>query len=636
MRWDEKRYGREYDLERYMIVAVSHFNMGAMENKGLNIFNTQFVLASPDTATDADYQQIAGVIAHEYFHNWSGNRITCRDWFQLSLKEGFTVFRDQAFTADHHSKGVKRIEDVNLLRTRQFAEDAGPLAHSIRRQSYIEINNFYTLTVYEKGAEIVRMLHTLLGAKGFRAGSDLYFERYDGKAVTCDDFIQAMAEANQTNLSQFKRWYSQVGTPIVRVSQQYDQKTNTFILALAQHSQSPEPLQIPLKMGLLNAAGDPEQIKLEGQTTTATELVLHLTQAKQQFVFKAIERQPILSLLRDFSAPIKLIQSQSLEELAFLLRYDSNPFNRWEAGQKLASTLILSLIADIQQQRTLVLNPILIETFTHLLAQDWDDLAYFSLLLTLPTETYLAEQMHIIDVDAIHSAHQFVSLQIAKKLQSQFYNGYQRYHQSDFVGFDTQAISQRRFKNSCLHYLAYANTEIVEQLTATQFQTATNMTDQIAALNIIVHHQHATKNQQLQFFYQQWQQEALVINKWFALQASACLPETFAKVNALMLHPAFSLDNPNRLCALISTFAQGNPVCFHAINGEGYQFLADNVITVNYINPQIASRMVIALTQWRRFDSPRQQLMTEQLERIINTDNISKDVYELASKSLLS
>lgn len=633
MAWDEKNYGREYDLDLYMIVAVGHFNMGAMENKGLNIFNTKFVLASPDTATDSDYEHIAAVIAHEYFHNWSGNRVTCRDWFQLSLKEGFTVFRDQSFTADQTSQGVKRIEDVNLLRMRQFVEDAGPLAHPIRPEAYIEINNFYTLTVYEKGAEVVRMLQTLVGQQGFRAGSDLYFKRHDGQAVTCDDFVQAMEAANQMDLSQFKRWYSQVGTPVIQVAQHYDEIAQTLTLTLTQKSQSTAALQIPIKVGLLNSEGSPAKIKLENNHQGNNEVILELTKNKQSFVFKELAHKPILSLLRGFSAPVKLEHSQSLEELAFLLSYDSDPFNRWEAGQKLASTLIFSLIEAIQQDKKLSLNPILIDAFKHLLTQSWDDLSYLSLLLTLPTEIYLSEQMKVIDVDAIHQAREFVQVQLATYLQAQFLSLYQLHH-DEKADLNPVAIGKRRIKNSCLSYLANIETAIYHELVTTQFENATNMTDQITALGLIVNSQHPDKTASLHAFYDQWQHEKLVIDKWFTLQASTCLKDTFTKVQALMKHPAFNLNNPNRMRSLIGAFSQANPVCYHAKNGEGYQFLADNVIALNTINPQVASRMVTALTQWKRFDKSRQQLMRIQLERIVKTAGISKDVYELVNKSL--
>ena len=634
MTWDEKIYGREYDLDLYMIVAVGHFNMGAMENKGLNIFNTKFVLASPDTATDIDYEQISGVIAHEYFHNWTGNRITCRDWFQLSLKEGFTVFRDQEFTADHTSRGVKRIEDVNLLRTRQFAEDAGPLSHPIRPEAYIEINNFYTLTVYEKGAEVVRMLHTLLGSEGFRAGSDLYFQRHDGQAVTCDDFVNAMADANKTDLNQFKRWYSQAGTPVIHVTQHYDESAKTLTLELEQHSNSPEPLQIPIKIGLLNTDGSPAEILLDNSETGSDEVILQLTADKQRFVFNELTEQPVVSLLRGFSAPVKLNLEQSLEELAFLLSYDKDSFNRWEAGQKLASNIIFALIDDIQQGRSLSLNSILIEAIDNVLEEDWDDLSYFSLLLSLPSESYLAEQMTVVNVEAIHQAREFVRLKLVENLQLHFNSLYRMHHRDESDSFNAKAIGRRRIKNTCLSYLIKLETKDSREIAQTQFESASNMTDQIAALGAIVNSEHPAKNDCLEAFYQQWQDEALVIDKWFALQASSSMPDTFANVQALMQHSAFDLKNPNRVRSLIGAFSQGNPVRYHAATGEGYQFLADQVIALNRLNPQVASRMVTALTNWKRFDKQRQDMMKTQLERIIQTESISKDVYELASKSL--
>ena len=634
MSWDEKVYGREYDLDLYMIVAVGHFNMGAMENKGLNVFNTKFVLASPDTATDSDYEGISGVIAHEYFHNWTGNRITCRDWFQLSLKEGFTVFRDQTFTADHSSQGVKRIEDVNLLRARQFAEDAGPLAHPIRPNAYIEINNFYTLTVYEKGAEVVRMLHTLLGEKGFRAGSDLYFERHDGQAVTCDDFVAAMESANNVNLGQFKRWYSQIGTPVVNVHQYYDAVKKTLTLELEQQSQAPEPLQIPLKMGLLHSDGTATEIYLNDSKDGQQEIILQLTEAKQCFTFHQLDQKPVLSLLRGFSAPIKLNNAQSLEELAFLLSYDNDHFNRWEAGQKLAATIIFSLIDAIQQHKPLTLNPILIHAFQNVLTETWDDLSYFSLLLSLPSEIYLAEQMKVVDVDAIHQAREFLRLKLAETLHVELNALYQRYHKDESGCFDANAIGRRRIKNSCLSYLSTLEHADIQKMAVSQFKNAGNMTDQMAALCAIVNSNHPEKSTSLEAFYQQWQDEALVIDKWFALQASSSMSGAFITVQALLNHEAFDLKNPNRTRSLIGAFSQANPVNYHAKNGEGYQFLADQVIALNSINPQVASRMINALTQWRRFDEQRQQLMKAQLERIIKTENISKDVYELASKSL--
>ena len=639
MRWDEQAYGREYDLDLYMIVAVGHFNMGAMENKGLNIFNTKFVLARPDTATDSDYEHIEGVIGHEYFHNWTGNRITCRDWFQLSLKEGFTVFRDQEFTGDQTSKAVKRIEDVKLLKVRQFAEDAGPLSHPIRPEAYIEINNFYTLTVYEKGAEVVRMIHTLLGEEDFRKGSDLYFQRHDGQAVTCDDFVNAMESASGIDLSLFRRWYSQAGTPTVEATDSYSQQDKTLTLTLKQSGEATsgqpvkQPLHIPVKLGLLAADGSVAKACIDGRAVD--EVILELTQPEQIFVFEQLDEKPVVSLFRGFSAPVVLNRQQSLEELAFLLSHDTDTFNRWDAGQKMSGQVIFSLMDDIQQGKELLLNPLLVEAYAKVMRQSWDDLSYFSLLLSLPAENYLAGQMDVIDVDAIHQAREFVKKTLAEQLQSQFQDLYQRYHKDESGQFDAGAIGRRRIKNTCLSYLAMLESVESHQATEKQFSSAKNMTDQMAALAVIVESKNPAKARCLESFYQQWQDEALVIDKWFALQASSSAEDTFSTVQSLMQHSAFELTNPNRVRSLIGAFSQANQLHFHATNGQGYQFLADQVIALNSINPQVASRMVSALTQWKRFDKNRQSLIKAELGRIINTPDISKDVYEIASKSLL-
>ncbi len=646
MHWDEQVYGREYDLDLYMIVAVGHFNMGAMENKGLNVFNTKFVLARPDTATDSDYEHIEGVIGHEYFHNWTGNRITCRDWFQLSLKEGFTVFRDQEFTGDRTSKAVKRIEDVNNLRTRQFAEDAGPLAHPIRPHAYIEINNFYTLTVYEKGAEVVRMIHTLVGAEGFRKGSDLYFERHDGQAVTCDDFVNAMEAANAIDLTQFRLWYAQAGTPVLTVQQAYDADAQTLTLTITQQCPPTpgqavkEPMHMPVTVGLINNDGSIAPCNLQDfapkleRGNERNEVILQLTQSEQTFIFEGLKEQPVLSILRAFSAPVKLVMERSLKELAFLLSHDSDTFNRWEAGQQLAGQIIAGLIADIQNNRPLQVNPIIITAFKQVIEQSWDDLSYFSLLLSLPSETYLAEQMQVVDVEAIHTAREFVLLALAEQLQEQFKTLYQDNHREESGLFDSGAIGRRRIKNICLAYLGRLEQAEIQQWSQQQFDSAKNMTDQMAALAVIVNSSHPARQQCLSNFYQQWQAEALVIDKWFALQASSHNPDTFTTVQALMQHPAFDLKNPNRVRSLIGAFSQANPLHFHAANGQGYQFLADQIIALNTLNPQVASRMLSALTTWRRYDQGRQVLIKAQLERIMTTEDVSKDVYEVASKSL--
>ncbi len=641
MHWDEQVYGREYDLDLYMIVAVGHFNMGAMENKGLNIFNTKFVLARPDTATDSDYEHIEGVIGHEYFHNWTGNRITCRDWFQLSLKEGFTVFRDQEFTGDRTSKAVKRIEDVNMLRTRQFAEDAGPMAHPIRPDAYMEINNFYTLTVYEKGAEVVRMLHTLLGAEGFRKGCDCYFQRHDGQAVTCDDFVKAMEDANAINLSQFRRWYGQAGTPKIHVEQAYDAGSQSLTLTIKQSCPATpgqnikEPLHIPITVGLLDNQGAAIKCKLQDQDDEKDELILQLTASEQSFTFTGLAEKPVVSILRNFSAPVKLEMERSLEELAFLLSYDSDTFNRWEAGQQLAGQIISDLIVDVQQGRTLRLAPIMTTAFKQVLAQPWADLSYLSLLLSLPSESYLAEQMQVVDVEAIHKAREFVIRILAEQSKAELEALYLSNHRDESGQFNSGAIGRRRIKNVCLSFLGRLENEQSQQWAEQQFNNAKNMTDQIAALANIVNHPHPAKQQCLSKFYQQWQSEALVIDKWFAIQASSPMLDAFATVLSLTSHPAFDLSVPNRVRAVIGAFSQANPLHFHALNGQGYEFLADKVIALNILNPQVASRMLGPLTSWRRFDNARQQLMKDQLERVMNSPAISRDVYEVASKSLL-
>ncbi|MDD4913808.1 MAG: aminopeptidase N [Methylococcales bacterium] len=639
MRWDEQVYGREYDLDLYMIVAVDHFNMGAMENKGLNIFNTKFVLARPDTATDSDYEHIAGVIAHEYFHNWTGNRVTCRDWFQLSLKEGFTVFRDQEFSGDQTSRAVKRIEDVNALRTRQFAEDAGPLAHPVRPDAYIEINNFYTLTVYEKGAEVVRMLHTLLGAEGFRKGCDLYFARHDGQAVTCEDFINAMETANGLEFNQFRLWYSQAGTPVLTVDQHYDAATRQLQVQIRQ-SCPPTPnqpvkqaLHIPVRIGLLQADGSPAPIQLNGKASHE-EVVLNVTQAEETFVFENLSQPPVISILRGFSAPVIVNFQRTVDELAFLLRHDSDGFNRWEAGQQLAVQIIFGLIDDLQNDRPLKPSTVMTEAYRGILAEQNDDLSYQAMLLTLPEESYLAGQMQVIDVDAIHQAREHLRKTLAQALAAEFRQAYKANNLDESGSFDAKAVGRRRLKNTCLTYLIKLETQEIYQLSEQQFYAAGNMTDQIAALSVIVNSQHPAKARSLDSFYHQWRREALVIDKWFALQAASSMPNTIATVQSLLLHPAFDLKTPNRVRALIGAFSQSNAVHFHARTGEGYRFLADQVLALNALNPQIASRMVTGLAQWRRYDAGRQILMKQQLQRIIDTAHLSRDVYEIASKSL--
>lgn len=635
MRWDEEAFGREYDLDLYMIVAVSHFNMGAMENKGLNVFNTKFVLASTATATDADYENIEAVIGHEYFHNWSGNRVTCRDWFQLSLKEGFTVFRDQQFTAHQTSPAVKRIKDVNMLRTHQFAEDAGPLAHPIRPDSFVEINNFYTLTIYEKGAEIVRMLHTLLGETGFRKGCDLYFDRHDGQAVTTEDFVKALEDANDVGFSQFERWYSQAGTPIVAVNSVYNEQDETYTLTFKQNSlpspkqPSKEDFHIPISIGLIDQSGKEMTLDNQGAST-----VFELTKKEQSITFNTIVEEPVPSVLRGFSAPIKLEQSLSLEQNIHLFQHDSDSFNRWEAGQNCVSQLIFDAVGALQKNQSIPPLPnTLIEAFRNILQAPLNDLAYQALLLSLPSKAYLAEQMDVIDIDALYQAYSAIKRSLATELSDLWLQHYQANHLPN-AGIRSHDIAQRSFKNLCLDYLMNIDNDAHTALAIEQFNTANNMTDQIAALGQLSHLPTSQSAPFLSRFYEQWKAEDLVIDKWFTLQACSEKASTLDDVNALIQHPDFDFKTPNRVRSLIGAFASANPLQFNAADGAGYNFVADNIITLDAINPQIAARLANSLSRWKKFDPQRQQLIKHALTRIQLHQPLSKDLLEIVTRSL--
>ncbi|MBY4677986.1 aminopeptidase N [Marinobacterium arenosum] len=636
MRWDEQVYGREYDLDIYMIVAVDFFNMGAMENKGLNIFNTSCVLANPETTTDAAFQRVEGVVAHEYFHNWSGNRVTCRDWFQLSLKEGFTVFRDAEFSADMNSRTVKRVEDVTLLRTAQFAEDAGPMAHPVRPESFIEISNFYTLTVYEKGAEVVRMIHTLLGPELFRKGSDLYFERHDGQAVTTDDFVQAMEDASGRDLSQFRRWYSQAGTPRLAVSDSYDEASGRYQLHVKQSCPAtPEaerklPFHIPLAIGLLDGEGNDLPLT-DGQTSQ----VLDLTEAEQTFTFEDIPVRPVPSLLRGFSAPVKLSYPYSREQLVFLIRHDSDGFNRWDAAQTLATELMEALVADYQAGRELQIDSCLVDAFAAVLDDSSLDPAMVAKTLSLPSEAYLAERAEQADVEAIHAVREFLRLVLAKALRERFERVYRANCSDAPYSPDAESIARRSLKNLCLAYLMTLQQQNYLQLALDQYHQADNMSDAQSALVQVVHSGFdEAREQLLGDFYQRWQKETLVVNQWLSVQASNPQPDTLGRVRQLMEHPAFDIRNPNRVRALLAVFCAQNPVNFHAGDGSGYRFLAEQVIRLNELNPQIASRLLTPMTRWRKFDPQRQTLMKGALQQVMDSGELSRDVYEVVSKSL--
>lgn len=650
MRWDEQVYGREYDLDIYMIVAVDDFNMGAMENKGLNIFNTSCVLAKPETTTDVGFQRVEAVVAHEYFHNWSGNRVTCRDWFQLSLKEGFTVFRDAEFSADLNSRTVKRVEDATLMRTMQFAEDGGPMAHPVQPASFIEISNFYTLTIYEKGAEVVRMIHTLLGASGFRAGSDLYFERHDGQAATIDDFVRAMEDATGEDLTQFKRWYAQAGTPKIEVEDSYDEAAAEYRLRFKQiqpdtpdmPAAQKQPLLIPVALGLLGDAGHlPLQLQgeaIDGETSDNTHRVLRLTDESQEFVFINVPERPVPALFRGFSAPVKWRYEYSRDDLQRLSIAEEDGFSRWDATQQLAVAVIDDAINAYNRGAEIAVDQRLVEAFRALLNNKALDKAMVALMLQLPSEAYLSELADEVDVEAIHEARQGVKQYLAETLKFELSECYAENNIEEPYSAEASQIARRSLKNICLSYLLCLDDDLGISLARQQYQQSANMTDTMAALTGVVNSSQsgaaACAEQLLADFYEQWQHEALVVNQWLMAQATCHLPGTLQRVKALMNHPAFDIHNPNKVRSLIGAFCNNNPINFHRITGEGYEFLADQVISLNHSNPQIASRLITPLTKWRKYSVQRQQLMRAALQRIEATPDLSSDVYEVVSKSL--
>jgi aminopeptidase N len=596
--WDEKRFGLALDLDQYKIVAVGDFNSGAMENKGLNIFNTKYVLARSDTATDTDYFNIDRVVAHEYFHNWTGNRVTCRDWFQLSLKEGLTVFRDQEYGADTYSRAVTRIQEVRSLRAAQFAEDAGPMKHPVRPQSYQEIRNFYTMTVYEKGAEVVRMQHTLLGEEKFQAGMKLYFRRHDGQAVTCDDFVQAMQDASGVDLTQFKRWYDVPGTPVVEAESEY--ADGKFVLRVKQSMNPPFHIPFAVKIG-------------------AHEQVLSLRKAEETFNFEAKEK-PVPSLLRGFSAPVILNYPYTEAELLHLMAQDDDAFNRWEAGQRLATTTILEKggkpsAAFLAAARNVLDNP---------------DPAFAAEALNLPAESFLAEQLDVVDPDALHESRNRLRRELAGALEKELLSTYDRLQSREPYSPDPVSSGRRALRNLCLGYLVEAGHS---KRAYGQFRNADNMTDAMAALTALANADCPERLPALEAFYAKWQHEPLVVDKWLAVQATSRLPGTLSRVKELLAHPAFDIKVPNKVYALIRAFA-ANHVRFHAADGGGYVFLADQVIALNALNPQVAARMARGFDRWKKFDSGRQAKAKIALERIRDANNLTKDVAEIVNKAL--
>ena len=628
MRWDEKHYGREYDLDIFMIAAVNDFNFGAMENKGLNIFNDKYILVDSHSATDSDYAAVDLVVGHEYFHNWSGNRVTLQDWFQISLKEGFTVFREESFTQTMGLSEVDRIQKVKNLRATQFTVDAGPLAHPVRPDSYIEMNNFYTTTVYEKGAELIRMMKIILGAEKYRAGTDLYFSRYDGMAVTCDDFVAAMSEAGEVDLTQFKLWYSQAGTPVLKIKTQYDDIKKKYFLDVTQHCPSTpgqpdkKPMHIPLAIGLLAKTG---------KHVLEKETVLNFKKETEHFTFENIHEKPVISLLRGFSAPVKIEYDYTEEELAFLMAYDDDGVARWEAGQQYATQVLLKLIKQIVDKKIKEVPKLFLQAFNQMLTSDQLNQALIAEMMSLPDEIYLSEMFKVVDVDAIVSARYFLKQTIAATLKENLIQVYEKNHDNSEYVYSTEAGAKRALKNHCLHYLTLL--EGMDKLAYQQFNSSNNMTDQFAALVALSNTDSPLRENALALFYENWQDNNLVLDKWLFVQASAARSTVLEEVNRLLVHPCFSLKNPNKVRAVLGAFTR-NFSGFHQEDGKGYELIGKYVLLLDSINPMGASRLAASFSSWRMFKAPRKEKMREELEKILAQKNISADVFEIVSKSL--
>ena len=647
MHWDEDVFGLELDLERFMIVAVSDFNAGAMENKGLNIFNTKYILARSDTATDYDYFGVDKVVAHEYFHNWTGNRVTCRDWFQLSLKEGLTVYRDQEYSADEYSRPMARIQEVRDLRNRQFPEDAGPMAHAVRPESYVEINNFYTATVYDKGAEVVRMYATILGKEGFRRGMDLYFKRHDGQAVTCDDFRAAMADANGVDLTQFGRWYSQAGTPALECSGKYDGKNETFTLTVTQScpptpgQATKEPFVIPLAVGLVDLDGKDLPISIASKalfggvrSNGSRTAVLAVTEGRQDFVFKQVPEQPVPSLLRGFSAPVHVKYDHSDSELTHLMAFDSDAFNRWEAGQALAIRLLLGAIESVRAGRQMEVPVSFSEAMGRVISDGSRDPAFAAECLQFPGEGYLAECMEVADPDAIHIARMRLIRDIATKYRTRFEGAFRHFSVPGPYSCDAAAAGRRALRNAALSYVSTIDDATSRALAFLEFRRAENMTDAMAALTCLANSAGAERDRALSMFYEKWKDEALVVDKWFRVQATSWLPGTLDRVKALTRHAAFDIRNPNRARSLLHAFATDNPLHFHAADGSGYRWIAEQVVALDKLNPQVASRLARAFDRWKKYDETRQSHARKALESIRSAEGLSSNVGEVVGRAL--
>jgi aminopeptidase N len=634
MRWDEERFSLEYDLDIYMVVAVDFFNMGAMENKGLNVFNSKFVLANEKTATDTDYLGIEAVIGHEYFHNWTGNRVTCRDWFQLSLKEGLTVFRDQEFSSDLGSRSVNRINNVRIIRGPQFAEDASPMSHPIRPEKVIEMNNFYTLTVYEKGSEVIRMIHTLLGESAFQAGMKLYFARHDGTAATCENFVAAMEDASGVDLTQFRLWYSQSGTPTLTVSSEYNADDKTFTLTVKQQTESTADqaekaaLHIPFNIELYDEESGVIPLRCHGELINS---IIDIKEFEQTFVFEQVNSKPILSLLREFSAPVKLEYPYSDEELIFLMVNARNEFARWDAGQELLAKYIRVNVGTVQQGGEISLPDAVVAAFkTALCSQDLEP-AFIAEMLSLPSHNEVSGWFKPVDVDAIGTVLKGFKVILAQKLEAELLDCYHQMQQQKYA-IDHDSIGKRALRNLCLSYLAF--TENGNRLVQDQYQKAGNMTDTIAAMSAANSAQLVCRETLMQDYSEKWQHDGLVMDKWFVLQGTNPADNALDVIKASMSHPAFSLKNPNRIRSLIGSFLNQNPIKFHDKTGSGYQFSGQILRELNSSNPQVASRMVDPLLKLGRYDSSRQQMLKVELESLMKLDNLAKDLFEKISKAL--
>jgi aminopeptidase N len=633
MKWDEDTFGLEYDLDLYMVVAVDDFNMGAMENKGLNVFNTKYVLANPQTATDNDFLAIEAVIGHEYFHNWTGNRVTCRDWFQLSLKEGLTVFRDQEFSSDMASRSIQRINDVRVLRNHQFPEDAGPMSHPVRPASYQEINNFYTATVYNKGAEVVRMIHTLLGKENFRKGMDLYFQRHDGQAVTTDDFRQAMQDASGISLDRFQLWYQQSGTPKVEINRHFDGADNTLQLEIKQNpgttlGETNAPFHIPMRLSLFDQQG--KAIALDSQG--ALEQVVDIKELNHRLKFEGISQEPLVSAFRGFSAPIILTTDLRDGELATLMSCDTDPFNRWEAGQQYASRVMLDMIESAEQQSPVILQGLL-DAFRIILADNEMDCSLVAEMLILPSEKYLGEMLDSVDVHKIRRVREGVRRSIAEAAEDLLFDRYEACKEAGDYRVTPEDTGRRSLKNTCLAFLLTLDRDKYFNLCLQQFNDAGNMTDQIGSLLPVVHYQNGVQAEIVQRFYEQWQDTALVVDKWFSAQASSYAEDSLTIIKVLFDHPAYTLNNPNRARSLLGSLI-ANSSAFHESSGDGYRFVAGKVIELDAINPQVAARMANAFLHWRKLVPAQADLMKQQIEVIVSMPNLSNDLNELMTTSL--